>query len=295
MISVIITAYQEPDTLGRAIEALLPQLPDEAELLVVCHDPSTTAVAQRYAQQHTAVRHVPEPQKLGKPHALNLALAAAQGEIVVLTDGDVFVQEGSLAALLAPFAQPTVGASTGRPVSLTSRQSKLGYWSHLLVEGAHAARLKRQQQGEFLLCSGYYFAARKRLIPNPIPEDALAEDAVISHQIAEQGYQIAYVPEAEVYVKYPTHYADWLRQKVRSAGGYAQDYVRKSAYQMRSASQEARHGSWHALTFAQNGRELFWTLQLFMARLHLWFLVWWQVRWRQRPLAELWQPVQSTK
>ena len=53
-------------------------------------------------------------------------------------------------------------------------------------------------------------AARRALIL-PIPEDALAEDAVISHRIAEQGYTIRYAPAAEVYVKYPTTYADWRR------------------------------------------------------------------------------------
>src|SRR5690606_1083265 len=112
--------------------------------------------------------------------------------------------------------------------------TKLGYWSHVLVEGAHQIRLARDAAGDFLLCSGYLFAARRALIP-PIPEDALAEDAVISHHIAEQGYQICYAPDADVSVKYPTTYADWLRQKVRSAGGYAQAYVRNSPYSMRSA------------------------------------------------------------
>ena len=42
-------------------------------------------------------------------------------------------------------------------------------------------------------------------------------------------------------------------------------------------------------------RELVWTLLLFAARLHLWLLVFWNVRVRHRPLKALWQRVETTK
>lgn len=293
MVSVIITAYKEAQTLRLAVEALLPQLPPGSELLIICPDEETTAVAQQYVAKHPQVRHLADAGT-GKPAALNLGLQAANGEIIVLTDGDVQVAENALPPLLAPFAEEGIGAVTGQPVSTSPRHTKLGYWSHLLVAAAHEIRSKRFRQQEFLLCSGYLFAFRKALLPH-VPEDALAEDAVISHRIAEQGYAIAYAQEARVFVKYPTTYADWLRQKVRSAGGYAQDYVRQSAFRMRSARLEAGQGTQFALAFARTPREFWWTVQLFAARLHLWLLVFWQVRVKHRPLTQLWQRVESTK
>ena len=294
MISILITAYREAATIGRAIEAFLPQLPPDSELLVVCPDEETTAVVHQYAQKYPHIRHIPEPERRGKPAALNLGLQAAQGDLVVFSDGDVVIGDKALKQLLAPFSAETVGAVTGRPFSSSPRNTMLGYWSHLLVEGAHQTRQKRDAAGELLLCSGYLFAARRKLIP-PIPEDALAEDAVISHRIAEQGLRIRYAPKAGVYVKYPTNYADWLRQKVRSAGGYAQSYVRHSPFSMRSPRLEAQQGTLLALKFARSPRELWWTLCLFAARLHLWALVFWQVKVRKRPLTTLWQRVESTK
>ena len=294
MISVLITAYREAATLGPALDAFLAQLPPNSEILVVCPDAETTAVIHQYAAQFPQVKHVPEPERRGKPAALNLGLHAAQGHIVIFSDGDVRIGEQAVAPLLAPFAAEKVGAVTGRPISRSPRSTKLGYWSHVLVEGAHQTRLARDAAGDFLLCSGYLFAARRGLIP-PIPEDALAEDAVISHRIAEQGYQIRYAPDADVSVKYPTTYADWLRQKVRSAGGYAQAYVRNSPYSMRSAKLEAQQGTRLALQFSRSPRELWWTLLLFAARLHLWALVFWQVRVKKRPLTTLWQRVETTK
>jgi cellulose synthase/poly-beta-1,6-N-acetylglucosamine synthase-like glycosyltransferase len=293
MLSILITAFREAATIGRAIEAFLPQLAASDELLVVCPDEETTAVTRHYASLHPQIRHVRDPQQ-GKPAALNVGLAAARGDIVVFSDGDVWVAPDALVSLLMPFADETVGAVTGHPVSASPRHTRLGYWSHLLTEGAHQERLRRDAAADFLLCSGYLFAARHALLP-PIPEDALAEDAVISQMIAAQGQRIRYAPDALVYVKYPTTYADWLRQKVRSAGGYAQKMVRQSPYQMRSARLEALHGTGLALRYAQTPRELGWTLQLFLARLHLWGLVFWQVRVKKRPLNQLWQRVETTK
>jgi hypothetical protein len=86
-----------------------------------------------------------------------------------------------------------------------------------------------------------------------------------------------------------------LRQKVRSAGGYAQDYIRKSPVRMRSAWLEIWYGTRLALRYPRHPREFLWTLLLFAARLHLWLLVFVNVRLLRRPLADLWQRVETTK
>lgn len=292
-LSVLITAFREAGTIGQAIEACLEQLPEASELIVVCPDPETTAVVDSYAERTPLVRHVADPQR-GKPTAVNAGLKAAEGHLVALTDGDVIIDEGALQALLEPFADIEVGAVSGHPISVNPRDTEMGYWSHLLTDAIHRMRLTRDRRGQFLLCSGYLFAFRRRLIDR-VPEDALAEDAVISHRIANQGCRIRYAPEARVFVRYPTTYSDWLRQKVRSAGGYAQTYVRESPVRMRSAWLEFKTGARMALAYPRNPREFLWTLLLFAARLHLWLLVLIKVRLLQRPLDTLWKRVETTK
>lgn len=293
MLSILITAFREAATIGQAVEPFLPQLPTDAEVLVICPDPGTTTVVDDYAARYPVVRHVADPQR-GKPAALNVGLNAARGDIVVLSDGDVVVAEDALAPLLAPFEDPQVGAVSGHPVSVSPHDTLLGYWSHLLTEGIHQMRLSRDRAGQFLVCSGYLFAFRRALIEH-LPEDALAEDAVISHHIARQGYRIRYADRARVFVRYPTTYRDWLRQKVRSAGGYAQDYVRRSPVRMRSAWLEILNGTRLALRYPCNPREFLWTLLLFAGRLHLWLLVFINVRLLRRSLTTLWRRVETTK
>lgn len=288
-VSILVTAYHEATTIGRALEALLPQA-HGAEVIVICPDEETAQAAAAYAGV-TVLRDAGR----GKPAALNMGLQQAKGKIIVLTDGDVVVGEKALAALLAPFRDPQVGAVSGRPVSLSPRGTMLGYWSHLLTEaGAHAERLKRDARGQFFVCSGYLYAIRAGLVQH-ISEDVLAEDAVISHQIGEQGYRIRYAPQAEVFVKYPTTYRDWLKQRVRSAGGYAQPIIARSPLRMRSFWHEVIAGTWRALRYPRTPREFLWTLALFAARVHLWLLIFWRVRVRRESLHRLWQRVESTK
>lgn len=292
-LSVVITAFREVRTIGQAMEAFLDQLPEDGEVIVVCPDPETIAIVDSYAERTQRVRHVADPQR-GKPTAVNAGLAAAEGDIVVLSDGDVLVDEEALGPLLEPFEAPGVGAVSGHPISVNPRDNVMGYWSHLLTDAIHRMRVARDRKGRFLLCSGYLFAFRKELVEQ-VPDDALAEDAVVSHVIARQGFRIRYAPEARVYVRYPTTYRDWLRQKVRSAGGYAQHYVRQSPFRMRSPWLELKTGAGLAIRYPKNLRELVWTLLLFPARIHLWVLVLIKVRLLRRPFDTLWKRVESTK
>lgn len=289
-LSVLVTAFREPESIGHALDALLGQLPADSELLVVCPDDETARVAGGY-KGVTVLRD----SGGGKPAALNLGLSHASGEIVVLTDGDVYVGETAMGHLLAPFDDASVGAVSGRPISVSPRDTLLGFWSHLLTDaGAHDERLKRDSAGQFFVCSGYLFAFRRGLV-DYVPEDALAEDAVISHYIGEQGYRVRYAPAACVYVKYPDSYRDWLKQKVRSAGGYTQPYIAASPLRMRSFRHEAIGGTLRALRYPRSLLEFLWMLLLFAARLHLWLLIFWRVRVRRLPLDRLWQRVESTK
>ena len=291
-ITIVVTAWREAASLGRALDALLAQpIPEPYELLVVCPsgDDETAAVVARYPR----VRLLRDAGR-GKPAALNLARPEARGDFVVLTDGDVWVAPDAVPRLLAACADPRVGIATGRPVSTSPRHTMLGYWSHLLTDaGAHRARARRNARDEFLVCSGYLYALRRTLW-RPLPEDALAEDAVLSGDVWDQGYLTRYVPAALVYVKYPATYRDWVAQKVRSTGGYVQPYA-ATATRMRSFRSEALEGFWASLAYARSPREFIWTLALFAARLHVWTRIFLDVRLRKRSHREIWQRIESTK
>lgn len=290
MISILITAYKEEKTIGKAIQAFKKQkLKQKYEIIVAAPDQPTLKQAKKHR-----VKTLQDPCK-GKPHALNLMLKKSKGNIVVLSDGDVYVSPNSLSKLISHFKNPKIGAVTARPVSLNDKNTFLGYASHLLTDqGAHLTRSLLVKQSKFIVCSGYYFAFKKNLIEK-IPQDALSEDAVVSHFIWKKGYKIAYEPRARVYVKYPDNLEDWLKQKLRSAGGYNQikNYV-KNPKRMRSFWQESTH-IWRALTYPKNTKEAWWTFRLIWLRLYLWIKIYWTINVKKKEFKKVWVRIESTK
>ncbi|MBT3985319.1 glycosyltransferase [archaeon] len=293
MITIIITAYKEEKTVGRAIECFLNQKVDEDfEILVACPDEGTKKVVDSYSKYN--VRHVEDPGK-GKPIALNICFKEARGDKIILTDGDVHVSNNAIEELMKKLNKKGVGAVTGRPVSINSRASMLGYFSHLLTDlGAHDTRRKYVNKGKFIVCSGYLFAMKNVL--DSLPEDALSDDAVMTHMIHEKGYKIGYAPEAKVYVKYPTNFKDWIIQKKRSAGGYNQlkQYFPQRK-RMRSFWKEIAEGWYKPLTYPRTPKEVIWTLWLYMCRLYLWFKIYQDINLKQKKFEEVWVRVESTK
>ena len=291
MISIIITAFKEAKTIGKAIEAIETQNLPTHETLVVAPDDETLLAAKKYQKKFKYLKIINDPGD-GKPAALNFTLPKTKGKILVLTDGDIYLASNSISELLKPFQDPEIGAVTGHPVPTDSRKNKFGFWAHLLTEIAHERRLKATKLKKRFFCSGYLFAIRKSLFPN-LPTELLSEDGYISHKVYQKNYKIAYAENARVHVKFPTNFKDWIIQKKRSTGGYNQ--IRKlTGAEIRSFKKESS-GIFGLFKHAQNPQELFWLFQLFFARIYLWWAIYRDVSIKKKSREELWGRVESTK
>ena len=312
MVSVIITTYKEKETLPKAIQVILDDIfnlsqfviIDDFEILVVGPDEGTEKIVNEFSKKYPEIKYLKD-RGVGKPAALNLAFQKAKGEFLVLTDGDVFIEKRSIEKLLKHFRDKKVGAVSGHPVSINLRNNLFGYWSHFLTDAADFIRQKKNGRGEYLVCSGYLYAFRKDAIYDregnliKIPEETLVEDSIISQIIWQNGYKIIYEPEAKVYVKYPDNFKDWLKQKIRATGGYKQKLKIKNEKlkipKMRSFWEEVSDGSKLFFSYPKNLKEFFWTTLLYLARLYLWLLIFWQIKILKKPFSKLWQRVESTK
>src|SRR3989344_2217344 len=220
MISIIITSFKEPQTIGRAIESFLKQKIKNYEIIVSAPDEETLNVARYYQKKNKKIKIIKDSGK-GKPAALNKAFRQAKGEIIILSDGDVYVSSNSVEHLIDHFKDKKIGAVSGRIISINSRKSMFGYWAFATSEAFHRLRGKKSTMQNNIICSGYLYAIRKSLA-GKIPENILADDAFISERTIKKGFRTVYEPEARVFVKYPDSLPDWIRQKKRTAGRYYQ-------------------------------------------------------------------------
>lgn len=296
MISIIITSFNEPKTIGKAIDSIIKQdIKENYELIVAAPDKPTHDIVKRYQKKNKKINLFVDPGK-GKSYAINLLLPKLKGDIIFFTDGDISVSENSIKEMLKFFEDEKVGCVTGRPVSSNSKRNIFGYWSHLLCDaGAHKARLRRAKKGKFLECSGYLWAFRNNVIKK-FPLD-IAEDTVVPYLFREKGYKIAYAPKAEVYVKFPENLHDFIEQKKRTAKGHEslEQYVNiKKLPRTKSFRNEITEG-WSALFYPKNIKQVFWTFLLFPIRLYIWMLVFYHTKVKKQQYQDAWKRVDSTK
>jgi cellulose synthase/poly-beta-1,6-N-acetylglucosamine synthase-like glycosyltransferase len=300
MISIIITSFNEPDTIGRTIESIISQkIKYNYELIISCPDKETAKVVSDYAKKNKRIRRYKDPGK-GKSFALNLLFKEAKGDILVFTDGDLYLGENSINELLEPFKDKKVGIVTGRVMSMNSKNNMLGYWSHFLMDvGAHKiSREKRADKDQFIECSAYLFAFRGGVIKE-IPLD-VAEDAIIPYMFWKKGYKIAYAPNALVYVKWPDSFKEWLSQKKRAASAhenlnkYYLDFPRVKSFYGEAIVGGIKNFK-EILKYPNSFKEYFWTFTLFPARLWMWLHMFYDIKFKNKGFSDGWARVESTK
>ena len=296
MISVIITAFNEPNV-NEAIDSVLNQNIDEDyELIVAAPDKQTEDLVKRYREEHKQVKYFKDPGK-GKSFALNLLFKEVKGDILILTDGDLILDKDSISEILKVFEDENVGCVSGRPISTNPKDNMLGYWSHLLYDaGAHRIRKEKSENGQFLECTGYLFAFRNNGIVKDIPMD-VAEDSIIPYYFWKNGYKVKYAEDAKVYVQNPDNLKDFIKQRKRAgAGSHSKLKLHEPDFpKMKSFINEIKKGSVWALSYPKSIKEFVWTLCLFPTRLYIWVSYYYDWKFKKKGYQDGWEKAESTR
>jgi len=312
MISVIITSWKEPNTVGKCIQCIADTsysgISKPFEILQVSPDEETLnagkLVAKKLNLSESEYIQIQDPKK-GKPYALKLALKKAKGDLIVFTDGDTYFEKDAVKYLLQPFENENIYGVSGRPVSGDTKNNYMGYWGHLLSDAAHHRRSTLMStkvdsyhvsKDTFFPMSGYIMATRR--IEFGLPDNVLSDDAYISYSIRNMGKEIAYAPLAICYVKYPTNLSDYYKQKVRSLGGFVQLKrfgVTKKDRQSRSFLIELKYALF-VFKYASNLKELLWSILLFPVRFITWLMIFWDRVLLKKDMPKSgWERIESTK
>jgi len=290
-VTIIITSYKEPKTIGKCIESILHQTIEYPHRVIVsAPDDETLDVARKYDVT------IFKDDGKGKSHAINQLLEFVNGDILIFTDGDVYLGKDSINNIIKMFEDKKVGCVTGRPIPQEDKDTKYGYFANFLFDAAHNIRKEANDKGEFIECSGYLFAFRN--IIKSIPLD-VAEDTIIPFKFALDGYKIKYVENAKVFVKNVDNLKDWINQKVRTSKAHetvdkyvdTDKYVdKKKIKRVKSFKNELVKGFKLLFTYPLTLKEFYWTIQLFFIRLYMWIKV-----KRGKEYQDNWETIPSTK
>lgn len=292
MLNIIITAYGEPKSTARAVRAFLEQdIKQKYRIFVVDPFPEVEEFILNEFIDHPQVEFFSDPGK-GKSYALNLLLkniyTGKKNDIVISTDGDVWVSKNSVKDIIDCFKDDKVGIVCGHPVSVDDKKKMYGYWSHLLLHDMNKTRKKLDKKG-FFATSGYLFAFRN--IVSKFPTEA-SEDNVLPIIFWRKGYRIKYCEDAEVYVKNPTTFKDWVIQKKRNLKGHEalkRLFSKNVPKRENTFFGEAFRGLVVAFSYPRNLKEFFWTWLLMFSRLYIWFIAFCEIYFKKEKYHDGWR------
>lgn len=215
-VTVVVPAFNEEAEIGAKVDdALALAYPEELLDVVVVSDGSTDATDEIVRRREgPRVRLLRRPRE-GKVRALAAGVAAARGEIVVLTDANARLEPESVARLVESFADPEVGGVCGNKryveaagADSTERGEGI-YWRWDKLQKRLESRI-----GSIFAADGAFYALRRELFV-PLEDPAQADDIAYSTRVVLQGRRLVYEPAAVAWEPAPTEGGAELRRKVR--------------------------------------------------------------------------------
>jgi len=198
-VTLIISAYNEEAVISKKLEnaCKLDYPEDLLEIIVVSDacDDRTDEIVQQWEDPRTQL--VRQQERKGKSAGLNLAMAAAQGDIIIFSDANAMYKKDALKEMVKPFSDPSVGHVVGSALYYESggneaKESEGLYWKLELW-------LKKQESDfdSVVGGDGAIQAIRRTLFTDLKADDI--NDFVTPLQVIAKGYRGIFNPKAICY------------------------------------------------------------------------------------------------
>lgn len=193
-VSFVITVHNEEARVeSKILNTLAIDYPSDRFEIIIASDRSTDGthdIAARYADR--GVRLVVAPERRGKEFAQGIAIGQSSGEILVFSDVATKLDPHGVRAIVAPFADPSVGAvsSVDRMVDADGRTAGEGAY----VRYEMFLRTVESAAGTVVGLSGSFFAARRQVCRDWVAD--LPSDFVTLLNTLKQGLRGVSEPAA---------------------------------------------------------------------------------------------------
>jgi cellulose synthase/poly-beta-1,6-N-acetylglucosamine synthase-like glycosyltransferase len=200
-VSLLIPAYNEAASIERKVRNCLTidYPPSKLEIVIACDGctDGTGLIAAR-AAAGTSIRVLDFPDNSGKIGNLNRSVPLLHNDILVFSDAAAFLYPNSIRQLVISFADPEVGAVSGKYTVVKADQVDIGvsedfYWRYETWLKVQESDLSSTLGGH-----GHLHAIRRALYPFP-PPGTINDDYVIPVSVLSRGLRAVYEPAAIVY------------------------------------------------------------------------------------------------
>lgn len=226
-ISVIMSVYNEEKVLENKINSIYAtSFPAEKMEVIVGSDGSsdrTKEILQEIKEKLTNFSYYHSDIRRGKPNVLNQLVLKAKGDILIITDANVLLNESTITGLVKHFKNPEIGLVDSRMMSKGIKKNGISrqesaYISMEVNLKHHEGLVWGTMMGPFGGC----YAMRKNLF-TPIPKNFLVDDFFLNLNVLKNRKKSINDMEATVSEDVSDILSEEFRRKSRIAAGNFQN------------------------------------------------------------------------
>jgi poly-beta-1,6-N-acetyl-D-glucosamine synthase len=225
-VTLVVSAFNEERWLARKIENCLSiDYPREKLKIVFITDGSTDR-SNSIITENSGIELLYEQERRGKTSAINRVMQQVQTPIVIFSDANTFLNTGSIKQIVKHYEDKTVGGVAGeKKVEHTYNGSAIGlgeglYWKY--------ESMLKQLDSDFntvVGAAGELFSMRTELF-EPLAEDIIVDDFMLSMNICMKGFKVAYEPNAFATETPSLDLREERKRRVRIASGDFQSLIK---------------------------------------------------------------------
>lgn len=289
MITTAIAVHNEEKTIKKVIELWQKEPVDEILIISSGSTDNTNNIIRQLAKKDKRIHLVTEPKKTGKPAAINKLLTIAKHTLIIMTDGDVYIEPGAAAHLKRHFckADKKIGIVAGHPIPINPK-GIFGLWMQMSCDILHEKRTKNIE----LDVTGNLYAIKKGIIKK-IPGNTTLDDVYVAYETKKSGYKIIYEPKATVRVKGVKNLNDFITQKTRTRVGWHQLRHTENITTSRTPTGELTYIR-QTLKYLLTPTGIIAVPAYYLLCTITWLLAWWKYK-TEKNYLKLWKPAKSTK
>jgi len=222
-VSVVMPVYNERENVAAAVRSIARGDYPAIEVVVVDDGSTddTAAIVAGLGLPNVVLVRIPNG---GKANALNVGIAHASFDIIVMVDGDTVLEPDSLRMLVQPFADPRVGGVAGN-VKVINRRGLIGKWQHIeYVVGFNLDRRLFEVMQCMPTIPGAIGAFRRQALRDVggVSDRTLAEDTDLTMAVIRAGWKVVYEERARAWTEAPHTLRQLWRQRFRWSYGTMQ-------------------------------------------------------------------------
>ena len=226
-LSVLIAAYNEEEVIeGKIRSVLSSDYPSDRLEILVGSDNSTdktNEILYDLEKEYPRLKVSVCFERTGKPGVINQLAQKAKGDILVITDANVMLDQSSLRTLVSSFNNREVALVDTRMVNTSLKKDGISHQEKFYI--GREVRIKNQESilwGSMMGPFGGCYAVRSKNY-TPVPNHFLVDDFYVNMSVLKQGYKCVSNINANVYEDVSNDLKEEFRRKKRISAGNFQN------------------------------------------------------------------------